>query len=554
MKSELITIFLGFLEGFVLILSPCILSILPIILASSLAGSKRRPLGIIIGFTCTFALFALFARQLVQYSGIDLNLIRYIAYGFLILLSFILLSNYLTEKFNQLTQRMAAIGSISLSNQGARGFLSGLFLGGLVAVIWTPCAGPILAAIIVQIAIQKTSLSSFFTLLAFALGAAMPMFIIAFYGMKVRDGFLFLKKRAVVFRKILGAIILLNMGYIIYQETGFASASVVVVSQSNIRTAHYLEQGLWRPYQAPRIGGIDTWINSPPLQLSDLKGKVVLVDFWTYSCINCIRTVPYLNNWYKTYHDKGLVIIGIHSPEFDFEKNVDNVKNAVKRDGIQYPVALDNLFVTWRNFANHYWPAHYLINKQGKVVYVHFGEGDDDVTENNIRFLLGIDTINTPVDFGYQQVSSFSTITPETYLGYARAETDLSPSLTHDEIAQYYFPATMVSNAWGLQGLWQVYSDKISSAQVNASLKINFNARKVYMVMGNHTNTPIQVDILLNGKKLVSNQGRDVVNSSILVDKYGLYEVVDLQHASSGILQITSNQPGLDVYTFTFGR
>lgn len=554
MKSEFLTLFLGFLEGFTLILSPCILSILPIILAGSLVGSKTRSLGIIIGFMLTFALFALFARQLVQYSGIDLNLIRYIAYGLLFLLAFILLSNYLAEQFNQITQRFAAIGSVfSGSNLEERGFFRGVFLGALVAIIWTPCAGPILAAIIVQIVIQKTSIISFLTLLAFALGAAIPMFIIALYGFKIRDTFRFFKTHSVFIRKILGAIILLNIAYMISLEAGFFPSSVL--NQSNIRPANHLENGLWRPYIAPKIGGIDTWINSSPLQLSDLKGKVVLIDFWTYSCINCIRTLPYLKSWYEQYQEKGLVIIGIHTPEFDFEKNTANVTNAVKNDGIKYPVALDNLFVTWLNFANHYWPAHYLINQQGQVVYEHFGEGDYDITENNIRFLLGIDKEKIPVKLPVKIKDSplIDDITPETYLGSARANSDFSPNLILDRAAEYHYPKQLIVNAWGLQGIWHVSPDKISSEDSNASLKINFNARKVFIVMGNNTKKPILVKLVLNGKALIANKGKNVVNTSILVDQYSLYEALVFPQLTSGVLQLSPDAPGLEIYTFTFG-
>lgn len=549
MKSDLITIILGFIEGFALIISPCILPILPIVLAGSLAGSKKRPLGIIIGFTLTFAIFAFFSRKVVQYSGIDLNLIRHISYGILFLLGLIMISSYLTEKFSQFTQRLAGISSTFTSASNPQGgFLSGLFLGGLVAIVWTPCAGPILAAVIVQTVIQQTTITSFFTLLAFALGAAIPMFIIALYGKKIMGTFSIFKTKASLFRKILGAVIIASVAYMIYQEGGLVSSSV---AQTTIKTSTSLEKGLWRPYKAPEIGGIEAWINSPPLQLSNLKGKVVLIDFWTYSCINCIRTLPYLKNWYNKYHDKGLVIIGVHTPEFDFEKNLDNVKSAVKRDGIHYPVALDNQFVTWRNFENHYWPAHYLIDKKGDVVYNHFGEGDYDVTENNIRFLLGINDLAVPTPtraepYTYSQ-------TPETYLGYARADRSLSPSLIHDKVALYNFPQELASNAWGLQGAWIVNADKIVSAEANAALKIHFNARKVFIVMGNSTAKPIKVKILLNGEQLIADKGKDVNSSSILVDKHSLYEAAILKQFAGGILQITSTEPGLEIYTFTFG-
>lgn len=549
MGSALLTIILGFLEGFSLIISPCILPILPIILAGSLTGAKKRPLGIIAGFTITFALFAFFSRKLVQYSGIDLNLIRYISYAILLLLGLIMLSNYLTEKFSRLVYRLSGIGfTLSTKNTAQGDFLSGFILGGAVAIVWTPCAGPILAAVIVQTVVQKENIISFFTLLAFALGAGIPMLIIAFYGIQIKKTFNFFKKRSSLFRKLQGLIIIASVGFMIYQENTLTTSTI---PQSTIRTASYLQNGLWRPYPAPEISGITTWINSPPLQLATLKGKVVLIDFWTYSCINCIRTLPYLKNWYNQYHSRGLVIIGIHTPEFAFEKNEDNVKNAVLRDGILYPVALDNQFATWRNFANRYWPAHYLINKKGDVVYTFFGEGDYDVTENNIRYLLGIDELTTASATQNESHAYFQTA--ETYLGYIRADSYLSPALVQDKTTQYIFPNTLDPNHWALQGSWYVAPDKIIATEANAALKIHFNARKVFIVMGNKSGQPIKVKVLLNDKPLTTDSGADVQKSTILVDKYSIYEVVTLNKSANKTVQLSPSTPGLEIYTFTFG-
>jgi cytochrome c biogenesis protein CcdA/thiol-disulfide isomerase/thioredoxin len=550
-KSDLITIFLGFLEGFALIISPCVLSILPIILASSLTGSKKRPLGIIFGFACTFALFGYFAHNLVQYTGIDLNFIRHLAYGFLLLFALIMMSSHLSEQFSRLTQAFTAIGTkYSSKRAGGDGFWGGVLLGGLVSIIWTPCAGPILASVIAQIVIQQKNIISFFILLAFALGAAIPMLILTLYGLKVKNTFSFFKKYALLFRRILGLIIIINIGYMICVERGYLSSSITI-SQTPVRTENYLKNALWHFYQAPKIEGIEAWINSPPLQIDELKGKVVLIDFWTYSCINCVRTLPYLKDWYKKYHDKGLVIIGIHTPEFDFEKNKLNVEQAVKQNGIEYPVALDNQFTTWNNFSNHYWPAQYLINQEGKVVYQHLGEGDDDVIENNIRFLLNIGVPAKKTDLGPLNNPYF--ITPETYLGYARANEHLSPSLVHDKTALYQAPQQLSSNAWGLKGSWQVSADKITSTQANAAVEIHFNARKVFVVMGKNTDVPTKVNVLLNSKPLLTNQGKDVSKGSIMVNQDSIYEVLNLPKLSSGVLQISPDQPGLEIYTFTFG-
>lgn len=289
-----------------------------------------------------------------------------------------------------------------------------------------------------------------------------------------------------------------------------------------------LKDGVSHPYPAPPIEGIAAWINSNPLTLKDLRGKVVLLDFWTYSCINCVRTIPYINEWYKKYHDKGLVIIGIHSPEFPFEHNVDNVTAAVKRFQIQYPVALDNDYVTWNNYHNQFWPAHYLINQQGDVVYIHYGEGGYDTTENNIRALLGeapltnMPKILSPVAFNQ---------TPETYLGSARAER---------------FSASAVNlplDHWTLTGAWKQHSDNIIAEKAGSSIQLHFYAKKVFLVLGTQQHETIPVTILLNNKPL----------DKLMVNQDKLYTLASIPIPQEGIIEIIAEKPGLEAYAFTFG-
>lgn len=549
MINDGVLLALGFVEGFALILSPCILPILPILLAASLNGSKSRPFGIIIGFILVFSLFAYFSRDFVRYSGIDLNLIRYIAYGLLIALGVIMLSVNLTDRFSSWSQRLANFGTKQFSRvHHKKGFFAGFILGGLVAIVWTPCAGPILAAITVQTVIQKTTWLSFLTLLMFSLGAGIPMLVIALYGRQLMENFTYFKAHAVSIRKLLGAVIITSVIYMIFQEQVFINTAT---AESSNKVAVSLQKGLWRSYQSPAIVGVEAWINSPPLTIDALQGRVVLIDFWTYSCINCLRTLPYLKDWYQKYHDKGLVIIGVHSPEFDFEKNIDNVKNAVLRNNIPYPVVLDNQFMTWKNFSNHYWPAHYLINKQGRVVYEHFGEGEYDVTENNIRFLLGIDSVGVIKNQNDDLPSSV--LTPETYLGFKRAVPHYSPSISESN-GDFHFTNPLILNAWDLEGRWQVFADSIVSKQKKAALKIHFNARKVYMVMGSATHKPIKVKLLLNGEPLIEGKGEDIKQEFLIVSDHKLYEVLDLSHLRTGILTLISLDPGLEVYTFTFGK
>ncbi len=537
MQLGFLNIILAFLEGLALILSPCILPILPIILSGSLEGSKKRPLGIILGFIITFAFFTFFSRKLVLATGIDLEVVRYISYALLIAFGIIMLSTHLTEKFTRATQKLANAGSdLTLSNDA--GLLGGIFFGSLVGIIWTPCAGPILAAVIVQTVLQQTSFSSFLTILSFAIGAAVPMLLIAWFGRAIINKFSMLKTHTDLIRKIMGFIIIAAVAFMAYADQfPAATPQTTTVFQSQNKVIDRLES----PYPAPAIENIAAWINSKPLMLSELKGKVVLIDFWTYSCINCLRTLPYLKDWYAKYHDKGLVIIGVHAPEFDFEKDVDNVKNAVQRNGILYPVALDNRFTTWQNYANRYWPAHYLIDQEGKVVYRHFGEGDYAVTENNIRYLLELNKMSSSK---VEPEPVTDNQTPETYLGRARANQYTSPERVMEGLSSdYTYPTDLPMHAWALQGRWKIGLDRITSAKKDAAIKIHFNASKVFVVMGSTLGQSIEVKVELDGKPV----------HGITVDQHRLYEALSFEKPTTGMLQLTASEPGLEIYTFTFG-
>ena len=277
----------------------------------------------------------------------------------------------------------------------------------------------------------------------------------------------------------------------------------------------------------------------------------MLIDFWTYSCINCIRTLPILKKWYNDYHNEGFEIIGVHTPEFEFEKKPENVKDAVKRFGIQYPVVLDNDYKIWTNFKNHYWPAHFLIDKNGQVVYEHFGEGAYEETEQNIRTLLGLSEMQNTKE---EAPSSSMLQSPETYLGYARASNfQSSESLEKDKTTEFHYPQFLSKDGWALQGSWEVQAEKIISQAPNASLKFNFYAKNVYIVMGSTDGKPKEVTVTLNGSPIEKEAGKDLVNSTITVTEHRLYEIIQLSDTEAGMLELISKDPGLELYTFTFG-
>jgi len=536
---DFLQIGLAFLEGIALIASPCILPVLPLILSASVNGGRSRPYGIISGFVVSFSAFVLLSRQLVNAFHIDLDIVKNVSLVLLFLFGLVLLSKTLSEKFSAATQGAANFGN-KVAGSGEGGFFSGMVIGALIGLVWTPCAGPILAAVLVQVILQKNDVTALVTIAAFAIGAGVPMLVIALVGRKVMGKLGFFTAHAETIRKVFGVIIILTVLYIAFGAKIVPMADVGAAEGD----ATSLQKGLEKPYPAPEFSGINAWLNSKPLTMKGLKGKVVLVDFWTYSCINCVRTLPYITDWDNKYRDKGLVIVGVHAPEFEFEKNEDNVKTALTAHGIKYPVAMDNELATWQNFNNQYWPAHYLINQSGDVVYTHFGEGDYGVTENNIRYLLGIKGAAQAVKPVAQ--NSDAEITPETYLGYARAKNYYGASVIKDKEGKYFYPYSLSSlpgNNWILQGGWKVEGQKITSGEAGSSLLLKFHARKVFLVMGTAGGNAVDVDVTLN-----SDEAR-----KITVVAHTLYELVDQQQAKDGVLEIKAESPGLEAYAFTFG-
>lgn len=508
----MIQIVLSFLEGIVLITSPCILPVLLMVLAASLEGGEKKVFGVIAGFVLSFTAFTLIAHT----PGINPVLVRNSALALLFLFGLGLLSETAFRSFGT-----------------GEGFVSCMGLGALIGFVWCPYPGPIFATLLVQLLHHEANFLSYVLVFAFSLGAGISMLVLTLCGKQL------MKHRGITantLRKPFGALVVISVLFI---ASGFDPDSLASPQETPATSPLSLEKALATPYPAPEIVGISDWFNSKPLTIASLKGKVVLVDFWTYSCVNCVRTLPHITDWDKKYRDKGLVIIGVHTPEFEFEKNADNVKAALAAHGITYPVALDDHMTTWKSFDNHYWPAHYLIDKQGKVVYTHFGEHDYDITENNIRYLLGLkDKVaadDAPAPAGHQ--------TPETYVGYNRMQHFAGGNTTHDVDVRYHLPDSIPADNWALEGKWNVGAENITAKEKGAKITLHFVAKKVFLVLGNK-DKPIHLSLTLNGKPL----------KSVTVDHHSLYELASQDKLQDGTLEITSDSAGLEAYAFTFGQ
>lgn len=549
MNNIEIEIGLSFVEGLALIASPCILPVLPLVLGASVDGGKKRPFGIITGFVLAFTAFAMLSRKLVSTLGINLDIIKYGSLIFLALFGLILLSERLSAIFSNSTQRFASTGS-SLTANAKDGFFSGIVIGMLIGLIWTPCAGPILAAVFVQIIRQESDIQALFLVLAFSIGAGVPMLIISLTGREIMNKLGFLTNHSEAVRKTFGVIILIAVALIssgVDAQSLFNKTEVAVSSTND--TA--LQDALANPYPAPEFVGIEKWLNSNPITMASLKGKVVLIDFWTYSCINCVRTLPYITKWDSTYRDKGLVIIGVHAPEFEFEKDIGNVNNALLAHNIKYPVAIDNKLDTWTAFKNRYWPAHYLINQEGKVVYTHFGEGNYAETENNIRHLLGLDK---KTDAAPDSPVSSKGQTPETYLGNSRTNNFSSPEKMAKDIINFSLPKFLPTDHWALSGKWRIEDERIVSMEAGAKLQLNFTAGKTFLVLGTQNKKPLKATLTLNGEAISAIAGKDAPNGIITVKNQTLYELVNQKSVKNGLLEITTLDAGIEAYAFTFGN
>jgi cytochrome c biogenesis protein CcdA/thiol-disulfide isomerase/thioredoxin len=531
---------IAFAAGIITAFTPCILPVLPIVLAGG-PGTKRRPYAIAAGLVTTFTAFLLAGAWLWGLLGIGKQ--HQIQIG-AVLLGLLALT-LIVPRVGQLVERPLAFLTRRRVGNAGGGFLLGASLG----LVFVPCGGPVLAALTANAARDRVGGWLVVIAIAYALGAAIPLLAIAAGSRHVVANF----RRHAQTVRITGGVLMAAAAVVIYN--GWATSLQTKLPpwgqwlqnaiEGNATAKDRLARLDGRKYtasltpkqkhvDAPEFQDISAWVNSPPLSVRQLRGKVVLVDFWTYSCINCLRTLPYLKSWYAHYNSKGLVIVGVHSPEFPFEHDLGNVRAAVKRLGIRYPVALDNHFGTWDAYRNEYWPADYLIDRQGRVRDAHFGEGAYSQTEHEIRTLLGS---SLPAALDQRDRTPQELRSPESYLGYTRLGNYDGSPLRPDEPALYRFPRTLPKDSFAYAGTWTVEGDRILAGP-RAGLRFNFLAHDVHLVM---TGRGV-VEVMLNGRKL-----RDVAVTS---DK--LYTLVTQSHAREGLLQL-SFTPGLSAYAFTFG-
>jgi cytochrome c biogenesis protein CcdA/thiol-disulfide isomerase/thioredoxin len=541
----LVLIGIGLAAGFITAISPCVLPVLPIIFAGGATGTRRKPFAIIAGLIVSFTAFTLFGVWLLKKLGLPEDLLRNIA----IALLFLVAATLLFPKVEEVVQRPF----LRLTRRPGSDLGGGFLLGASLGLVFVPCAGPVLAAITVVGATQDVGARAVVLTIAYATGAAIPMLLVAFGG---RAGMKALRPHAHRIRQGLGVLVALTALAIAlnvdrhFQTAipGYTDALQKKVEQSGSAqrqleklrggTRVSSDTGLDDKGPAPQLSGLTDWINSKPLTLPELRGKVVLVDFWTYSCINCLRTLPHVKAWYGTYRKDGLVVLGVHTPEFAFEHVPSNVRGAVHRLGVTYPVALDNDYKTWNSFQNQYWPAKYLIDRRGHLRYVHFGEGEYDTTEARIRTLLGENAGMLPVANELSDPTPKALTTPESYLGYQRLARFSERTVTPDRFAAYHFPSRKLQlNELSYAGRWRVNGEDVVAGP-GARLRLSFTARRVHLVLGGRGSVRVLID------------GRPV--RTVRVNGSRLYTLVEMPSPRNGLLELRFS-PGVRGYAFTFG-
>ncbi|AZZ36394.1 cytochrome C biogenesis protein [Bdellovibrio sp. qaytius] len=570
----MLLIIITFIAGLLTILSPCILPVLPFIFSQSGKPFYKSGLPLLVGMSVTFSLFSAlavvggeFIIQANQYG-------RYIALAFLTLFGLTLIFKETLERlFQPLANLGQAMSSSKLNNSVFGSFIMGISTG----LLWAPCAGPILGLVLTGAAAQNNLSHSIVLLLAYSLGASTSLALAIFLGdrfIKKAKGFL---KYDEIFKKTLGVFVLIGVLAISlnwdrkiltalskFETTNVENKLLNLVQSEKKETKDEKEDASAMMMRAggsanqaqvegdlPDFPENLTWLNSKPLTREDLLGKVVLIDFWTYSCINCLRTLPYVKQWAEKYKKDDFIVIGVHTPEFAFEKNKDNVMNAIKDLGVTYPVVLDNQYQIWNAMNNNFWPAHYFIDRQGRIRFHHFGEGDYENSEKKIIELLtehGVELsksdVNAKLDLAgvHAQASGQKGISPETYLGSARAE-NFKTSGTD-----------LALNEWSLSGKWLTETERAVLKKSGGKITYRFKARDVNFVL---VGKNIKFKVTLDGAAPQTSHGLDVdAEGKGVVNGHRLYQLLKLDNEklnSDHVIEIEFMGAPVEAYAFTFG-
>ncbi len=569
-------ILFAFLAGIATIFAPCILPVLPIVLSAGISGGKQRPLGIVTGLVLSFTFFTLSLSWLTRHLGISPDGLRLFAIIVILVFGVMLLVPKLLAAFEAWVS--SRIPQVKIDSKRSD-FLGGFVIGVSLGLVWTPCVGPIVASVISLAASSTVTLASVLITEAYALGVSIPLLILTYGGQGLLRRMRSVNKSIPKVQMVFGAIMVFTAIAMLFGLDRTLQTSLLAKLPSSISSGltQQLEQGDLVKGQlkklksnddnampstsqiingassglpvlgkAPEFSGITGWLNSKPLTVESLRGKVVLVDFWTYSCINCIRTLPHITNWYDTYKDQGFVVVGVHSPEFAFEKESKNLAAAIKQYAIHYPVAQDNDFATWKAYDNQYWPAEYLIDAKGQVRATHFGEGNYDETEANIRSLLKEAKVSALPSMApkLSDTTPHEQQSPETYLGLAR----------RDRYSSETNPLKLGNNEWGLSGNWQSGTDSITSSASGDSLSFHFTGKDVYLVMKPQNGVSATVRVLLDGKAAGASGGADVKNGNFQISEDRLYHLIHLKTAGDWhVLTLIFESPSIEAFAFTFG-
>jgi cytochrome c biogenesis protein CcdA/thiol-disulfide isomerase/thioredoxin len=559
---------IAFAAGLITAFSPCILPVLPVILAGgSSSDTPRRPYAIVVGLVTFFTLFTLAGAWI--WSQLHINAKYQIRIGAVMLL--VLALTLILPKAGELLERPF----LFLTRRRVGELGGGFFLGAGLGLVFVPCAGPVLTAVITNVGGHHVGFRVVVLALLYAFGLSLPLLLIA---QGSRRTALSLRTHAQTVRIVAG-VLMAAVAVVLYQGPKWLTDLQTSVpgyldaTQRAIEGNHSARKALadLQPKKsgrtqfgtaqanrlpalplaskrvkvplndygaAPDFRKISTWLNSDKLTLDSLRGKVVLIDFWTYSCINCLRTLPHLEEWDKLYRSRGLVIVGVHTPEFAFEHDLGNVRQAVAKLGVRYPVALDNDYGTWNAYSNQFWPAEYLLDQSGHVRHIHYGEGEYGKTEQDIRLLLRAGGSSAlPTTKRERDTTPTGNVTPESYLGYFRIERYSGSQLSADVERDYHYPTTLAPDHFAYEGRWTVESERIVAGD-SARLRLHFHARQVNLVLG--------------GKGLVGVSADGRAQGVVRVNGDRLYTLVSNKRIRDGILELAFT-PGVQAYAFTFG-